>query len=176
MIRTPRLILRDFRISDLDSYCQLRADQDFQRFYPAHEVSIERSGELLREFLSWAMEDPRLRFQLAIEEPHRGLVGSCGLRISDVDRGEASFGCELGREFWGRGYALEASRALFGYGFSELGVHRVVAETLAENQAGRSLARRLGMQGNECHRKGRYFRGRWWDTVTLSILASEWER
>jgi RimJ/RimL family protein N-acetyltransferase len=175
VIRTPRLILRDFRLSDQDAYCQLRAHKDFQRFYPAHELSTERSGQLLREFLSWATENPRLRFQLAIEEPHRGLVGSCGLRISEIDRGEASFGCELGREFWGRGYALEASRALIGYGFSELGVHRVVAETLAENSSARSLALRLGMRGKRLHRKSRFFRDRCWDTITLSILASEWE-
>jgi hypothetical protein len=63
--------------------------------------------------------------------PRLGLIGSCGLRISNVDRGQASFGCELGREFWGHGYAIEAARGLVGFAFSELGVQRIEAETLA---------------------------------------------
>lgn len=175
MIRTPRLILRDFQLSDLDAYCQLRADKDFQRFYPAHDVSTERSGELLREFQRWATENPRLRFQLAIEEPRLGLLGSCELQITDADQGQASFGCKLGPEYWGHGYAIEAARALVGYGFAELGVHRVFAETLAENRSALSLARRLGMRVEKRHRESRHFRSRWWDTMTLAVLSSEWE-
>lgn len=175
MIRTPRLILRDFRPSDLDAYCQLRAHEDFQQFYPSREITTQRSGELLREFLSWAAENPRLRFQLAIEEPRLGLIGSCGLRISHVDRGQASFGCELGREFWGHGYAIEAARALVGFAFSELGVHRIEAETLAENRSAVSLARRLGMRIESRKQKSRQFRGRTWETLTLAIRSSEWK-
>jgi len=175
VIRTPRLILRDFRPSDLDAYCQLRAHEDFQQFYPSRDVSAERSGELLREFQRWATENPRLRFQLAIAEPRLGLLGSCGLRITVADQGQASFGCELGPEYWGHGYGIEAARALIGYGFAELGVHRVLAETLAENRSALSLARRLGMRVEGRHRESRHFRNRWWDTMTLAILSSEWE-
>ena len=78
MIRTPRLILRDFRSSDLVAYSGLRAHPDFQRFYPAHDTSAEMSAELLGEFLNWAAENPRSRYQLAVEEP-RIIVG---LRLS----------------------------------------------------------------------------------------------
>jgi RimJ/RimL family protein N-acetyltransferase len=130
---------------------------------------------LLGEFLSWAAEHPRLRFQLAIEEPRLGLLGSCGVRITDAEHLQASFGCELGPKHWGHGYAIEASRGLMGFAFSKLGVHRIHAETLAENQAALALAKRLGMRIEGRHREGRRLRDRWWDTVTLAVLASEWE-
>lgn len=174
MIRTDRLVLRDFRPSDLVAYCQLRSHADFQRFYPARDVSQERSAELLGEFLAWAAETPRLRYQLAIEEPRIGLLGSCGVRFMDADLRQASFGCELGREHWGHGYAAEAARALLGFAFSELGAHRIHAEALAENLSALALARALGMRVEGTHRESRWFRGRWWDTVTLAVLASEW--
>jgi RimJ/RimL family protein N-acetyltransferase len=74
-IRTARLILRDFRPSDLDVYCELRAHPDFQRFHAARDVSTMRSVELLGDFLCWARKISRLRFQLAIEEPRLGLLG-----------------------------------------------------------------------------------------------------
>lgn len=173
-IRTARLILRDFQPSDRDAYCELRAHPDFQRFYPAKDVSTKRSAELLGEFLCWATEIPRLRFQLAIEEPRLGLIGSCGVRIIGDDKDQATFGCELGREYWGRGYAVEAARALIGFAFSDLGVRRIQAETLSENRPALSLARRLGMRVETRHRRGQRFQGRLWDRVTLGIDFSEW--
>jgi RimJ/RimL family protein N-acetyltransferase len=170
------LVLRDFLLSDLPAYRALREHPDFQRLQTERDVSPDRSVELLREFVDWAAESPRLRYQLAIEKPENGLLGSCGVRITAVDHAGASFGCELGREHWGNGYALEASRAVIEFAFSELGVHRVHAETLVENQAALSLAERLGMRVEGRHRESRLIRGQWWDTVTLAVLATEWER
>ena len=175
MIRTARLNLRDFRPSDQVAYCGLRANPDFQRFYPAYEVTSNRSVELLGEFLKWAAESPRCHYQLAVEKPGLGLLGSCGVRITDADHFQASFGCELGREFWGHGYAMEAARGLIGFAFSHLGMHRIHAEALTENRSALSLARRLGMRVEGRHRERLQFQGRWWDTVTLAILSSEWE-
>lgn len=85
------------------------------------DSSCGTSAELLGKFLAWAAETPRLRYQLAIEEPRIGLLGSCGVRIMDPDRRQASFGCELGRDHWGHGYAAEAARAL---GMRVEGTHR----------------------------------------------------
>jgi RimJ/RimL family protein N-acetyltransferase len=174
-IQTARLILRDFRASDLGAYCDLRTHPDFQRFYGPGEGSRERSVALLGEFMSWAKENPRLRFQLAIEEPNLGLVGSCGVRIKDEDRSQATFGCELGRQHWGCGYALEAGRALVEFAFSDLGVHRIQAETVAENRPALTLAQRLGMRIEKRQRDSQWSRERLRDTVTLGLLSSEWE-
>jgi RimJ/RimL family protein N-acetyltransferase len=174
-IRTTRLILRDFSPADLAAYRELRSDPDFQRHYAPPDVSRERSAELLEEFLRWATEHPRRRFQLAIEEPRLGLLGSCGVRITEDNPTQATFGCELGREHWGRGYATEAARALIGFAFSELGVHRIQAETTSENRSALLLAKRLGMHvevrphGSQGSPRGR------WKPVRLAILSSEWE-
>ncbi|MGH7565354.1 MAG: GNAT family N-acetyltransferase [Gemmatimonadota bacterium] len=175
ILRTPRLILRDFVPSDLSAYCALREHPDFQRLRTERDVSTERSAELLHEFVGWAVESPRSRYQLAIEKPEDGLIGSCGVRITAADHAEASFGCELGQEHWGKGYAFEASRALIAFAFAELGLHRIHAETLANNQAALSLARRLGMRVEGRHKETRWIRGKWWDTVTLAMLDSEGE-
>ncbi len=166
-IRTIRLILRDFRCSDLDAYRRLRSHPDFQRLYPAGDCSAERSGELLRMFLGWASEKPRLRFQLAIEVPGIGLLGSCGVRLAEEDPTEATFGCELGREHWGCGYATEAARALIGFAFAELGVHHIQAQTLSENSPAIALAQRLGMRVEVGPRSA--------GTMTLGVASSEWK-
>lgn len=100
----------------------------------------EKAEELLHLFLAWSEERPRLRYHLAVVLPSRGLIGSVDVRVASVSKRQGSFGCELVPRHWGRGYALEAARALIGYGFRELGLHRVYAETLEQNAVAIELA------------------------------------
>ena len=50
------------------------------------------------------------------------------------------------REAWGKGYATEGSRALIAKGFTEFGVQRVVASTMAVNTASRRVMEKSGMR------------------------------
>ena len=165
ILRTPRLVLRDFLPYDLPAYCAIRDHPDFRLLLNRHDSSPERSAELLHQFVEWSLESPRSRYQLAIEQPTAGLIGSCGVRITCEGGSDASFGCELARDHWGRGYGLEAGKALIDFAFHELGLDRIYAETLARNQAALALASRLGMRVEKRHE----------DTVTLGIMASEWK-
>jgi len=58
---------------------------------------------------------------------------------------EAELGYRLRRSAWGKGYATEGSRALIRKGFTELGVRRVVAETMAVNAASRRVMEKAGL-------------------------------
>lgn len=57
----------------------------------------------------------------------------------------AELGYRLRRAAWGKGYATEGSRALIDKGFTEFGVRRVVAETLADNWASRRVLEKSGL-------------------------------
>ena len=59
--------------------------------------------------------------------------------------GVAELGYRLRRSAWGKGYATEGSRALIGKGFTEFGVRRVVAETLAGNLGSRRVLEKSGL-------------------------------
>jgi [ribosomal protein S5]-alanine N-acetyltransferase len=174
VIRTDRLLLRDFRPEDLPAYARLRAHPCSRRFYAEEEVHPDLVEELFRLFLTWSRERPRLRYQLAVVLPSGEVIGSAGVRITSVSERQGSFGCELDPHSWGRGYALEAARAMLDHGFRELGLHRIYAETLEENVAAVNLAEKLGMRREGILRENRRFGGRWWNTVVLSILETEW--
>ena len=173
-IRTDRLLLRDFRPTDLPAYAELRTRPASWRFSPEEDARLDRAEELLRLFVAWSEEWPRLRYQLAIVLPSEELIGSVGVRVASASERQGSFGCELDPRHWGRGYALEAARAVVGYGFRELGLHRVYAETLEENAAAIRLAEGLGMRREGTLRENRRFAGRWWSTTILSVLETEW--
>lgn len=165
ILQTPRLRLREFLPSDLTAYSAIRDHPDFRLLLNGRDSSPERSAELLHQFVEWSLETPRSRYQLAIEKPTDGLIGSCGVRITCEGGSDASFGCELSRNHWGRGYGLEAGRAMIDFAFRDLGLNRIYAETLASNQLALALASRLGMRVEKRHE----------DTVTLGIKALEWK-
>lgn len=62
-------------------------------------------------------------------------LGWCGLSRLDSTHRSATLTCCLKVEAWGRGIATEAVGALLSWGFSHLDLHRVQAETDAENAA-----------------------------------------
>jgi RimJ/RimL family protein N-acetyltransferase len=174
-LKADKLILREFKEKDLDCYRLIRSNPDFKQYYSEEDSTIEKSDFLLKLFISQANEIPRTCYQLAIENEAGRLIGSCGIRIISLGDKKGSFGSELAREYWGQGFSLIASRTIIDFGFKTLGLHRIYAETIAENKAAVTLAKRLGMRLEAEFRENRFFKGRWWNTLVLAILASEWE-
>ena len=61
----------------------------------------------------------------------------------------------------GRGYATEAAGAMLRLGFSELGLHRIVARIDERNEPSLRLARRLGMRQEARLVRNERFKGEW---------------
>jgi RimJ/RimL family protein N-acetyltransferase len=171
-IETNRLVLRDFTPDDLPDYIKLRADDKFKRFYSVNDVTEEKSASLVESFVVSSKLKPRTKFQLAITTKTNTLIGSCGIRIEDNK--QASIGCELAREWQKSGYAYEAVRELINYGFVNLKLHRLYAETISENLAAIKLGELLGLRIEAELRENKYFHGRWWNTSILALLSQEW--
>jgi len=175
-LETGRLILRDFVLGDFDAFYATTDDPEYRRFYPEAETTPAFWRDLLERIVAGAAASPRSAYQLAICLPDGELIGTCGVRLESAGHRQASFGCAIARAHWGRGYALDASRRIIDYGFATLPIHRLYAETLAENNRARALAGRLGLRLEGELRHTKHFRGRWWDTAIYAILEDEWRR
>jgi ribosomal-protein-alanine N-acetyltransferase len=72
-------------------------------------------------------------------------IGICGLlkrdSLEDVDIGFAYL-----ERFWGKGYALEAARAVIEFGWKTVGLKRIVGITAPHNEGSIRLLEKLGMQ------------------------------
>ncbi|WP_280440826.1 GNAT family N-acetyltransferase [Nocardia brasiliensis] len=60
--------------------------------------------------------------------------------------GEVELGYRFSASVWGRGYATEVGRALVHKGFSEFGVRRVWAQTMAVNLGSRRVLEKVGLR------------------------------
>jgi len=86
----------------------------------------------------------------------------------------AAVGIALGREHIGRGYGTDAMRVIVGYGFREMGLHRIQLGVAAFNTAGIRAYQKAGFTEEGRHRESVLHDGRWYDTVLMSILDHEW--
>ncbi|MFE3431582.1 GNAT family N-acetyltransferase [Streptomyces sp. NPDC059171] len=65
--------------------------------------------------------------------------------LDDRDPAAAELGYRLTRAAWGRGYATEGARALIDKAFTDLGVRRVTANTMAVNTGSRRVMDKAGL-------------------------------
>ncbi len=173
-LKTNRLTLRDFRQDDFDAFYATTNDPEYHKFYAAHEMTRSFWQDIFARILVGTAAAVRTKFQLAVCVSTGELIGTCGVRIEDRENQQASFGCAIARDFWGKGYAYEASYAIIDYGFTSLPIHRIYAETISENSSARILAERLGMRLEGELKHTRFFRDRWWNTAVYAILKNEW--
>jgi RimJ/RimL family protein N-acetyltransferase len=90
---------------------------------------------------------------------------------------EAEIGWALDPAVHGQGYGTDLAQGLLAICFDGLGLHRVVGICFADNVASARVMEKAGMrreahfQGDSLHRDGR-----WYDTYSYAMLASEWTR
>jgi RimJ/RimL family protein N-acetyltransferase len=153
-LETERLVLRRFAESDLGNLRDLHGDPEVMRFInggrPAAREAIR--DETLPRFLRAYERFEGFGVWAAIEKSTGEFVGWFEFYPREeegeveVDPEEVELGYRLRRSAWGKGYATEGSRALIRKGFTELGVRRVVAETMAVNAASRRVMEKAGLK------------------------------
>jgi RimJ/RimL family protein N-acetyltransferase len=174
-LETERLILREFIIDDWTAVLAYQSDPLYLRYYPWSDRTPGNVRAFINMFLDWQRERPRTKFQLAvIPKENKQLIGTCGIRINNVELREANIGYELNYQFWGKGYATEAALAILRFGFEELGMHRIVANTLAVNKGSARVLEKLGMRLEAQELEKEFLKGCWYDGLTYAILDREW--
>jgi len=175
IIETPRLILREFVDGDWPAVLAYQSDRRYLSFYAWTARTGIEVRDFVAAFVASQTAEPRITYQLAITLRDGGrLVGNCGVRLGHPGARIGDLGYELSPEYWGRGYATEAARAMAGFAFEGLGLHRVWAECVPENVASRQVMVKLGMRPEGHLRQTQWYKGRWWDMLVYGILEEEW--
>ncbi len=175
-ILTPRLLIRHFRESDLESFLAYRNDPEVARY---QGWSLPYSRESALAFLV-EMKDkqpaPGEWLQLALELSSTGeSIGDLAFHLMKSDPRQAYLGYTLSRAHWGYGYASEAVRALLDHLFRELNLHRIVAECDADNTASQNLLERLGFRREAHLVENVFFKGQYGSEYHYAILQREWK-
>lgn len=147
IIARPRFLLRDFVEEDLDDLAVLMANRDFMRFTSTGQpyTREETATFLFDRILAPARAGLPSLFALIWRENNR-LIGYCGFYHQVVDGvKEIEIGYRLHPDFWNRGIATEAARAVRDYAFEVLKLDRVISLIHPDNYASRRVTEKNGM-------------------------------
>jgi RimJ/RimL family protein N-acetyltransferase len=169
-----RVRLRSVLEDDLPTLAQW--EMDLGRTVMLLERVAPPSEAAARERLAkWSTnEGDDLGFTIVALDGPQPLVGHIivfGIRAKDR---LATIGIALGREYTGRGYGTDAMRVIVGYGFRELGLHRIQLSVAPFNPAGIRAYEKAGFVEEGRRRESVWHDGRWYDEVQMSILDHEW--
>ena len=145
-LRTPRLLLREWRDTDREPFAVMCADPAVMEMllpFPdraASDAWISRMQAHFdkHRFCGWAVEIPG----------EASLIGAVGLNWVSHQTAftpAVEIGWRLARPYWGQGYAFEAAQAVIDDGFGRLGLDEIVAYTVPANRRSWGLMERLGM-------------------------------
>jgi RimJ/RimL family protein N-acetyltransferase len=141
-VETERLLLRQFRQSDLDAYAQLLGDQEIARYFPDGTLPRDQAWRHMSMLAGhWSL----LGYgRWAVELKRTGeFIGRAGLWFPE-GWPEIELGWVIARPHWGNGYAGEAAAPGLALGFEVLGVTHVASLILPGNSRSIRVAEKLG--------------------------------
>jgi len=153
-LQTDRLVLRDFTEADAGLIYELNSDPEVMWFLTGGEPTPREvvSGRIIPLFLSFHERGDGLGFWAAQTRDGGEFLG--WFHLKPAAGGSVELGYRLRRAAWNNGYATEGSRALIRKCFTDLGVDRVVAHTMAVNRPSRRVLEKCGMNPVRSFRSG----------------------
>lgn len=169
-LRTARLLLRPFEITDADAVWAYASDPDVARFRPLPDPYTRNDalGFVKRQIQT----DWSTNAEFAIVYGHR-VVGGLSLHVSPEDD-RAELGYLLGKRWWGQGLATEAARAAVDWGFQRFNLHKVYARAHVDNRRSWRVMEKLGMSREGVLRGHWRMRDQHVDLVYFGVLRDEW--
>ena len=145
ILETNRLYLRKFTLDDIDEVV-----------YCCNDYEIHKNTSLLpypykEEHARFWIEANLKAFENAedytfavIRKEDDKLIGCVGLS-NDVMQSNGELGYWFGRDYWHKGYATEAAKAVVDWAFNEKDYHRVHARHLIYNRPSGRVMEKIGM-------------------------------
>ena len=146
MVRTKRLILRQWRQEDRPIFADMCADHLVMEYFPSI-LSREQSDALLDRFYR-DIELNGWGFWAAERIDTNDFVGFIGMNYSADGLPFApcvDIGWRLARPHWGLGFATEGGRAVLNYAFTQTDLTQLVSMTPVKNLRSRRVMEKLGM-------------------------------
>ncbi len=141
-IQTERLTLQPLGTAQFTEFHHFASDPDNTRmmmFMPM-ENEADSMQYLIEREMQWQAED-QIIYEFALMADGI-LIGCASLDLLEDHGGE--LGAIIRKEYWGRGYASEANRALVQLART-LGVKRLIAHCDSENHGSRRALEKTGM-------------------------------
>jgi ribosomal-protein-alanine N-acetyltransferase len=174
LLRTPRLVLREFEEGDWCEVYEYARLGKTVRYMPWGPNTAAQTKAFVRQSIAGQKQKPRVSFSLAVVlRSEDRVIGGCGMRIKDREQAEADMGYCLHPDEWGKGYGTELAKALLKFGFRKLKMHRIWATCDVHNLRSAKVLKKIGMKKEGVLREHLKMRGRWRSSYLFAVLSTD---
>lgn len=173
-LKTEHLLLRRFEDKDAEAIQTMAGE------YAIAEMTLNIPHPYIDGMAQIWMESHQAEFEsgmgVVFAMHERGtdqLVGAVGLTLTKRFN-RAELGYWVGKPFWGRGYATEASEEVLRYGFEIMRLNKISASHMTRNPASGKVMLKIGMEKEGLLKQHALKWDQFVDLSVYGILAEKW--
>ena len=173
MIKGKKIILDTINPEDIEWMRNQRNDPALRKYFREWKDISKDQQENWYKSRGNNTDPKHIYFAIRLRSTGE-LVGCTGLLYIDWRLRSAEFSVFVDFEQRGRGLGKETLMMLFDFGFREANLHKIWAEVYDFNKAVDIYTKALGMTVDGKLRHSTFHDGKYYDSIMLSILESEW--
>ena len=100
-------------------------------------------------------------------------IGTCGYTSFDKAENKGEVGYVLAKDYWGKGLAAEAVKAVMHFGFEKFGLDSFCAKHMEGNDASGRVMQKCGMKFENMYRHSMFIKGEFKNIVVYNITKDE---
>lgn len=170
-LETENFVLRQIGLDDAEALFEIFSDKEVTRYYDLYPYThLDEATELI-EFFDECFEVERgIRWGIAQKTDNR-IIGTCGYVWLRQFRGE--IGYDLNRSHWRQGIMREVLPEILHFGYQRLGLNRIEALVMTENNASAKLLESLNFCEEGTLREYDFFKGQFHDMRSFARLKRD---
>jgi [ribosomal protein S5]-alanine N-acetyltransferase len=173
ILDTPRLILREIVPADAEVLYALRRDPEVTKYLDRdNDADISAVHSLILSIRASFDAGDGITWALCLRDDPT-LIGTLGFWKIDKKNHRAEIGYTLAAAFWGQGLMSEAMETVMRYGFEEMRLHSVEANTAVGNLASHALLEKFRFVREAHFRENWYYNGVFTDSFIYCRLVTD---
>ena len=174
MVETEHLIVRNASFADLDTFAEWESREDvIEHFCLDHVRDLDTSTD---DFHA-VTHDPTRRWLTIMLKGTRKPIGR--IALNNIDEVNRSLNLKIiyigDMKNRGKGYGVEALRAILEYSFFEMDLHRVAIDHFLDDMVSENLYNRIGFRKEGIMKRAGRQGDDFFDLQLRGILKEEWE-
>jgi len=171
-----RVRLRWLSEKDVPALFTVFGDPEVTRYWGHSVLPDSSAATVLLEDIHEKFAQQRLfQWGVALLDTD-ALIGTCTLASINPENRRAELGFALARAYWGQGYMHDALGVLLRFGFSEMQLHRLTADTDPRNERSIRTLERLAFRREGYLREHYLLHGEPQDSILYGLLCSDWQK
>ncbi len=174
-LTTERLELIEIKKTHLIDFFNLFRDERVALYYQIIPFKEAKDAQVYLDLFEFRLKrETGIRWGIALKG-FTEIIGTIGFNSFQRNH-TGNLAYDLQFNFWNRGYATEAARAVLEYGFDHLQIRRVEADVVIGNTASDRVLVKLGFKFDGAVPTRMYWNGSYYDKKVFSLSREDFNR